>query len=339
MASHAFIDECSISVRAGDGGAGCLSFRREKFVPRGGPDGGNGGRGGSIVLEGCRGLATLYDARHRRFYRAGKGAGGGGARKNGRSGLDVVLKLPLGTVIRSETGELLHELLRDGERFVAAEGGRGGRGNASFATSTNRAPHTVEPGAPGEALELRLELKLLADVGLLGFPNAGKSTLVSSVSAARPRIAPYPFTTLHPHLGMVEVDDTRFVIADVPGLIPGAHAGAGLGDRFLRHLERTRVLVHLLDPEPLLSGAAPERSPERDLRALEAELEAYAEGLAQRPRIVCLSKADLVPEPGDRKALAEPLEALGVAPVWISAVTGEGLPQLLRLLAAELRAA
>ncbi|MEE9282082.1 MAG: GTPase ObgE [Myxococcota bacterium] len=338
MAAPDFIDECRISVRAGNGGAGCASFRREKFVPRGGPDGGNGGRGGSVILEGSAGLSTLYDARHRKSYRAKHGGRGHGARKDGRSGSDIVVRLPLGTVVRSESGEVLHELLEDGERFVAARGGRRGRGNASFATSTNRAPQRSEPGEPGEERELFLELKVLADVGLLGFPNAGKSTLVSRVSAARPKVASYPFTTLQPHLGTVEAGEARFVIADIPGLIPGAHGGAGLGDRFLRHLERTRVLVHLLDPEPLLSGGEPERSPERDHGVLRGELRAYAEDLARRPEIVCLTKADLVPAPEDRKELAEPLEAAGLAPLWISSVTGEGIPELVRRLAAEVDA-
>jgi GTP-binding protein len=335
MAGPDFIDECSISVHAGSGGAGCVSFRREKFVPRGGPDGGNGGNGGSVILEGSAGLSTLYDARHRKSYRAEHGKHGRGARKDGRSGRDVVLRLPLGTVIRSESGELLGELLRDGERFVATKGGRGGRGNATFATSTNQAPQRADPGEPGEECSLRLELKVLADVGLLGFPNAGKSTLVSRVSAARPKVASYPFTTLQPQLGTVELGEARFVIADIPGLIPGAHTGAGLGDRFLRHVERTRVFVHLLDPEPHISGGDAERRPARDYRALRTELSAYAEDLAQRPEIVCLAKADLLPEPEDRKRLEESLEALGLTPLWISSVTGEGIRELVQRLATE----
>ena len=335
MAAPDFIDECRISVQAGNGGQGCASFRREKFVPRGGPDGGNGGRGGSVILEGSAGLSTLYDARHRKSYRARNGARGAGARKNGASGPDVVLRLPLGTVIRADSGELLHELLRNEEQFVAARGGRGGRGNASFASSTKQSPHNADPGEPGEGCWLRLELKLLADVGLLGFPNAGKSTLIARVSAARPRVASYPFTTLRPQLGAVEHGEARFVMADIPGLIPGAHLGAGLGDRFLRHVERTRVLVHLLDPEPSVSGGSPERSPERDYAALRAELRAYAEELAGRPEIVCVTKADLVPKPADRKRIEALLEAHSLTPHWLSSVTGEGVRELVQRLAAE----
>ncbi len=335
MATPDFIDECRITVQAGDGGTGCASFRREKFVPRGGPDGGNGGRGGSVILEGSAGLSTLYDARHRKSYRAKRGGHGRGARKNGRSGQDLVVRLPLGTTIRTEAGELLHELLHDGDRFPAAAGGRGGRGNASFATSTNQTPQNFEPGEPGEARALYLELRVLADVGLIGFPNAGKSMLVSRVSAARPKIASYPFTTLQPQLGCVELPDTQFVIADIPGLIPGAHAGAGLGDRFLRHVERTRILVHLLDPEPLVAGGAPERSLEGDYAALRSELEAYAEELARRPELVCITKADLVPEAEDRKRLEEGLLALALEPRWISSVSGEGIVELIQELAAQ----
>ena len=335
MAAPDFIDECRISVQAGNGGRGCASFRRERFVPRGGPDGGNGGRGGSVILEGSAGLSTLYDARHRKSYRARNGAHGRGARKNGASGANVVLRLPLGTVVRADSGELLHELLGDGEQFVAARGGRGGRGNASFASSTNQSPQNSESGEPGESCWLRLELKLLADVGLLGFPNAGKSTLISRVSAARPRVASYPFTTLRPQLGAVELGEARFVMADIPGLIPGAHQGAGLGDRFLRHVERTRVLVHLLDPEPLVSGGPPERSPERDYAALRSELQAYAEELADRVEIVCVAKADLLPEPEDRKRIEALLEVHGLTPHWLSSVTGEGVQELLQRLAAE----
>ncbi len=253
MASPDFIDECRILVKAGDGGRGCSSFRREKFVPRGGPDGGDGGRGGSVILEGDAGMSTLLDAHHRKHYRVERGTHGRGARKHGRAGADEIIRIPVGTIVcNDETGDLLAEILEQGQRYVAASGGIGGRGNAKFATPTRRAPTHAEPGRPGEELTLRLELKVLADVGIVGFPNAGKSTLISRVSAARPRIASYPFTTLQPHLGMVEVGDARFVIADIPGLVPGAHRGAGLGDRFLRHIERTRVLLHLIDPLPVL---------------------------------------------------------------------------------------
>jgi GTP-binding protein len=336
MAAGDFIDECRIFVRGGHGGRGCASFRREKFVPRGGPDGGNGGRGGSVLLIADPGLRTLYDARHRHHYRAPRGAHGQGARKTGRGGEDLVLRLPLGTVIRDEeTGETLHELLEADERWVAAQGGAGGRGNCAFATSTNRAPDRADDGLPGEERWLRLELKLLADAGLIGFPNAGKSTLISSVSAARPRIASYPFTTLEPNLGMVEIGDLRFVIADIPGLIPGAHTGAGLGDRFLRHVERTRVLVHLLDPEPQLRGEQG-RDPVSDYLAIRGELEAYAAGLAERREVCCLTKADLLPDPEARREIASGLEARGIAVRWISSLTREGIPELVQDLAKEL---
>jgi len=336
MSAPDFIDECRIFVRSGDGGRGCCSFRREKFVPRGGPDGGNGGKGGSVWLVADRQLATLLDTRHRKFFRAGRGAHGSGARKDGKWGDDVELHLPLGTVVKDDaTREVLAELLEDGQRWLAEEGGRGGRGNAMFATSTNQAPLTVEPGEEGQERWLRLELKVLADVGLIGFPNAGKSTLISRVSAARPKVASYPFTTLQPHLGMVEVSGARFVIADIPGLIPGAHRGAGLGHRFLRHVERTRLLVHLLDPEPSLAGGDAERSPEGDYLALRAELAAYSEELAKRTEIVCLAKADLVPDAAERALLAEPLTRRGIDVRWISAATGEGIESLLQLLARE----
>jgi GTP-binding protein len=328
-----FIDECRVHVRAGDGGDGCSSFRREKYQPRGGPDGGNGGRGGSVLFRADAQLTTLLDAHYRKHYRAARGEHGKGSDKHGRSGSDVVVALPLGTVVRDDaTGAVLCELLRDGETWLAARGGTGGRGNMCFATSTNRAPTRADPGEPGEERWLRLELKLLADVGLLGFPNAGKSTLISRVSAARPKIASYPFTTLEPHLGMVERGDVRFVIADIPGLIPGAHRGLGLGDRFLRHVERTRLLVHLLDPEPVLREE-PGRGLAEDYDALRKELESYAADLARRPEIVCAAKADLVPEGERRTELSAPLEERGIAPRWISAATGEGIDALVQELA------
>ncbi len=283
-------------------------------------------------------MATLLDSRFRKHYRAERGEHGRGAGKHGRNGSELVVRLPLGTLVKDDqSGELLHEILREGQRWRAARGGRGGRGNASFATSTNRAPTDAEPGEPGEERWLRLELKVLADVGLIGFPNAGKSTLVARVSAARPRIADFPFTTLQPHLGMVEVGDARFVIADIPGLIPGAHRGAGLGHRFLRHVERTRLLVHLIDPEPLLRGE-PGRTPAEDYGALRAELEAHASDLAARRERVCLTKSDLVPDAADRKSIAGPLEARGLKPRWISALSGEGMLELLEELAAEIAA-
>lgn len=333
MATPDFIDECRVFVHGGDGGRGCVSFRREKYVPRGGPDGGSGGRGGSVIFEGDRGLSTLIDMHHHKHIRADRGAHGQGSLKDGRGGADRVLCVPLGTVIKDdESGEVLSEVLAHGERWQAAAGGRGGRGNTSFKTSTNRAPREAQPGEPGEERWLRLELKVLADVGLLGFPNAGKSTLISRLSAARPRIADYPFTTLQPNLGMVERGEQRFVMADIPGLIPGAHQGAGLGDRFLRHVERTRVFVHMLDPEPALR-AEPGRSPAADYTSLRNELAAYDPKLATRTELVCLSKADVVSDPEQRRAFEGELDALGVQARWISSPTGEGLAELVEALA------
>lgn len=298
-----------------------------------------------MVLVGDRGLGTLLDARHRKHFRADRGAHGQGARKDGRSGKDVVLRVPLGTVVRcDESREILAEILADEQEWTAARGGQGGRGNACFATSTDRAPQHAEPGTSGDERWLRLELKLLADVGLIGFPNAGKSTLISRISAARPRIASYPFTTLRPHLGMVDLDDRRFVVADIPGLVPGAHRGTGLGDRFLRHVERTRLLVHLLDPEPVLREE-PGRGPAEDYGVIRHELEAYtpvdesddAEDalppLSERGELICMTKADLVPDAERRAELAEPLTRRGIAPRWISAATGEGVAGLIGAMA------
>ena len=335
MAATDFIDECRVYVCGGSGGDGCSSFRREKFAPRGGPDGGNGGRGGSVVLRARSQLSTLLDAHYRKHYRAQRGAHGRGARKHGRGGGDLTLDLPLGTIVRDDVSrETLCELLQPEQRWVAASGGRGGRGNACFATSTQRAPTRFEPGESGQERWLRLELKVLADVGLLGFPNAGKSTLVSRLSSARPRIADYPFTTLQPHLGTVELGDTRFVVADIPGLIPGAHRGAGLGDRFLRHVERTRLLVHLLDPQPRLENPGGTRTLLADYRALRGELSAYSEDLARRPELVCITKSDLVADPSERERLAGELRAAGLEARWISAAGGHGLDDLRRDLAA-----
>jgi GTP-binding protein len=335
MATPDFIDECRILVKAGDGGRGCVSFRREKFVPKGGPDGGDGGRGGSVIFEGDAGMSTLLDAHHRKHYRAERDAHGKGARKDGRAGRDEIVRIPVGTLFRNdETEEILAEILEHGQRYVAAAGGIGGRGNSKFATSTRQAPLHAEPGRAGETLSLRLELKVLADVGIVGFPNAGKSTLVARVSAARPKIASYPFTTLQPHLGMVQVGDARFVIADIPGLVPGAHEGTGLGDRFLRHIERTRLLLHLVDPLPALQDE-PGRGTWADYAQIRTELEAYAPDLGKRPETVCLTKADVVTDPKERDSLAEPLRARGIDPRWISAVTGEGIEELLGTLATE----
>ena len=337
MSAPDFIDECRIFVRSGDGGRGCCSFRREKFVPRGGPDGGNGGRGGSVWLIADRQLATLLDTRHRKFYRAPRGAHGSGARKDGKWGEDVEVRLPLGTVVKDDaTREVLVELIEDGQTWLAVEGGLGGRGNAMFATSTNQAPLTVEPGQEGEERWLRLELKVLADVGLIGFPNAGKSTLLRRISGARPRVAAYPFTTLVPSLGVGEVGERRFIVADIPGLIEGASEGAGLGDRFLRHVERTRVLVHLVDAGSLALGP---RDLVADYEAIRRELEAYEPTLLARPEIVALTKIDLLADRSPLEPVAAELAARGREVVRVSAATGEGIEELLRAVANALEAA
>lgn len=311
------VDTATVELRGGDGGRGCLSFRREKYVPRGGPDGGDGGHGGSVVLVAREGRFTLLDFRYRRQYRAERGQHGAGATKRGRDGEDVVLEVPVGTVVRDhETGEVIADLDAPGARVVAARGGRGGRGNARFATSTDRAPRRAEEGRPGEERIVDLELKLIADVGIVGLPNAGKSTLLSKLSAARPKIADFPFTTLSPVLGLVRHGvDGSYVVADLPGLIEGAHEGKGLGDRFLRHAERTRGLVVLLD-----STAA---DPAGDYRTLLTELECYGQGLPEKPRIVVLNKIDLFGE----KAALPPLPR-GVEALAVSALTGAGLEEL-----------
>lgn len=325
-----FVDEVEVFVRAGDGGRGCVSFRREKYVPRGGPDGGDGGHGGSVFLEADEGLGTLLDFRYRRHYAAARGEHGQGSGKHGANAPDLVLRVPVGTVVRDrDTGAVLGELTVHGQRLRVAVGGRGGRGNAAFATPSRRAPRFAEPGGRGEARWLRLELKLLADVGVVGFPNAGKSTLVARVSAARPKIADYPFTTLVPTLGLVRVADGRsFVIADIPGLVPGAAEGRGLGLRFLRHVERTRVLIHLVDLDP-----ATGRDPLADWAAIQHELGRYSPALAARPQVVVGNKLDL---PGAPERLGR-LQALGAArglPVLgISARVGTGIPDLLALVA------
>jgi GTP-binding protein len=321
-----FIDEARVHVRAGKGGNGAVAFRREKFVPKGGPSGGDGGDGASVIMVVDGGMSTLLDFRYRKEYQAPAGQPGANKDKYGRSGEDLILRVPPGTQIYDDTtGELMADLRRDGERFVVAHGGKGGRGNIHFATSTDRAPRRSEPGLPGEERDLRLELKLLADVGLLGFPNVGKSSLIARVSAARPKVADYPFTTLVPNLGMVRIAGERsFVVADVPGLIEGAHRGAGLGDRFLRHLERTRVLVHLLD-----ATAGNGRTPLRDYEALNRELRLYDPELAKRPQIVALNKIDVPEVRRKLKTLAGPFKRRGLELLAVSAATGEGVPQLL----------
>jgi GTP-binding protein len=329
-----FVDEVDIHVAAGHGGRGAMSFRREKFVPRGGPNGGDGGAGGSVYLVANANLNTLLNYRFQREFTAGRGAHGEGSNRTGRSGADIELQVPVGTVVYERRGvDLVQmaDLTQDGERVLLAKGGLGGRGNAQFATSTNRAPRRAEPGLPGEERDLRLHLKLLADVGLVGFPNAGKSTLISRISAARPKIADYPFTTLTPNLGVVSLSDDRsFVVADVPGLIEGAHAGHGLGHRFLSHLERTRVLVHVVDV-----SSASGRDPVDDFDVITRELELFpgrdasGERLADKPILVAANKIDALDDPDRLVRLRTHAGRRGVAVFAISAATGEGLPQLL----------
>ena len=327
-----FVDQAHIHVRGGNGGNGAVAFRREKFVPKGGPSGGDGGDGASVILRVDAGLSTLLDFRYKREYAAPPGEAGANKDRYGRGGQDLVLRVPPGTqVYDDDTDTLLADLREADQTFVAALGGKGGRGNIHFATSTDRAPRKSEPGLPGEERNLRLDLKLLADVGLLGFPNVGKSSLISRISAARPKIADYPFTTLVPNLGMVRLsgktqrsDDRSFVVADIPGLIEGAHAGTGLGDRFLRHLERTRVLIHLLEV-----SSAPGRTPLKDYTTLNRELALYDPALAARPQIVVLNKMDL-PEVQRRfKQIAAPFKRRGIELMGISAATGAGLGTVL----------
>ena len=312
----AFADRATIRVEAGDGGPGAISFRREKYVPKGGPDGGDGGHGGSVLLEVDPNKRTLLDFQAEKLFRAGRGGRGSGQTSTGKDGADLVIRVPPGTLVKdAETGEPLADLLDAGARWVAAQGGMGGRGNERFKTATNQAPRRADPGIPGERRTLALELKLVADAGLVGFPNAGKSTLLAAVSSARPKIADYPFTTLRPVLGVVTLGEERtFVLEDIPGLIEGASAGRGLGHEFLRHIERTRVLVYLVDVTTEDSQAA--------LATLEGELRAWSPELLEKPRLVVLSKADLLPA-GEAAARAEGLGALA-----ISAATGYGLPAL-----------
>ena len=318
-----FFDEAKIEVIAGDGGNGSASFRREKFIPFGGPDGGDGGRGGSIWAVADRNLNTLIDFRYTRMFRAASGENGRGADCYGKGGDDRELRMPVGTTITDlATGEVIADLDHDGARALIAKGGRGGLGNLHFKSSTNRAPRQTTPGEAGERRELKLELKVLADVGLLGMPNAGKSTFIRAVSAARPKVADYPFTTLAPNLGVVRVDDSRsFVIADIPGLIEGAADGAGLGHQFLRHLQRTRLLLHLVDLAPF----DPEADPLHDARAIVDELRRYDESLYQKPRWLVLNKIDLIPEEEREQRVRDFVEAFGAERAFsISAMTRQG---------------
>jgi len=320
-----FVDEVKIWVKGGDGGHGCLSFRREKFVPMGGPDGGDGGRGGHVILQVDAQLTTLVDLRYHWKYQAKRGENGQGNNKHGKNGADVMIRVPPGTLVKEEhTGVILVDLAKEGDSFLAAVGGRGGRGNARFKSSTNQAPRRVEPGKPGEARDLHLELKLLADIGIIGFPNVGKSTLISRISAARPKIADYPFTTLAPNLGVVRTsNDKSFVVVDLPGLIEGASDGVGLGFQFLRHIERTKFFVHVIDISPETM-----RDPVDDFHKLNTELEHYDPQLRQRPQIVVANKIDVL---HDRTRLEKFLafcQEQGMPCLPISAVTGQGLKEL-----------
>jgi GTP-binding protein len=332
-----FIDEASIHVKAGDGGNGAAAFRREDGVPRGGPSGGDGGNGGSVVVMADSQLASLLDYKYKRHYAAPRGEDGRNKDQYGKGGEDLVLKVPVGTVIYDEEGDvLLADLATSGDTFILAKGGVGGRGNMHFATPWNQAPRTAEPGTPGEAKQIRLELKLLADVGLLGFPNVGKSTFISSVSRARPKVADYPFTTLSPNLGVVRLtDDRTFVIADIPGLIEGAAEGAGLGHQFLRHVERCRVLLHIVEAT---FTTGPERSPFRDYEVINGELGRYAPELAKTPQVVVLNKVDATEEDliaEQKKAFAE----AGVELLTMSAATGDGVQAVLEALWVHVRRA
>ncbi len=312
-----FIDYVKIHVIAGHGGSGCISFRREKFVPKGGPNGGDGGHGGSVILEGNQNLRTLQDYSYHKFYKAKRGQHGMGDNKHGKNGADIILQVPLGTIVKdAETGEILGDIVEHGQRLIVAKGGRGGRGNARFATPTHRSPREWEPGQPGQDRWIELELKLIADIGLVGLPNAGKSTLLSRISKARPKIADYPFTTLNPNLGIVSLGDYQtFVVADIPGLIEGAHSGKGLGHQFLKHIERTRALAYLID--------STDPHPQETFQTLYRELKSYNEQLVQKPFMIVLTKIDLINDDADIPSFGEDLTVLP-----ISAVRGDHLNEL-----------
>ncbi|MFW6283961.1 MAG: GTPase ObgE [Desulfosalsimonas sp.] len=322
-----FIDEVVIDVAAGHGGRGCVSFRREKYIPKGGPDGGDGGHGGNVLIRTSHRLRTLHRFRFKRQFQAAGGGHGQGSQKTGKNGQDLVIEVPPGTVIRDrQTDEIIHDCITSGETFVVAKGGRGGRGNRRFATSTNRAPRHAQPGEPGETRSLKLDLKLLADIGIIGYPNAGKSTLISRISSARPKVADYPFTTINPVLGVVTPDNGEpFVVADIPGLIQGAHQGAGLGTRFLRHIERTRVLLHLVDASEIDAD-----DPLSGYWAINSELAGFNPELAEKSQVVVLNKMDL---PDSQTRAQAFTRAAGNLPViQISAATGKGVSQLVNRL-------
>ena len=325
-----FVDEVDIHVTAGDGGRGCLSFRREKFVPQGGPDGGDGGDGGSVYIVAARTKNTLIDFRYHPEFKARPGQHGQGSNKTGHRGSDLEIAVPIGTQVlerdpETQAGHQLVDLVEEGQRVCLARGGRGGRGNARFVSSTNRAPRRTEPGEPGEERQLRLQLKLIADAGLVGFPNAGKSTLISRISAAHPKVAHYPFTTLTPNLGVVTLSgDRSFVVADVPGLIEGAHTGHGLGHHFLRHIERTKVIVHLVDV-----SSASGRDPVDDFETIMNELTLFDPTVAAKPQLVVANKVDALDDPSRATRLERHVEALGLTSYRVSGVTGKGIPKLL----------
>ncbi len=321
-----FIDYAVVEVEAGKGGDGAVTFRREKFVPKGGPSGGNGGRGGSIILKAHHNLNTLLDFRYKKKYKADDGDAGGTSLKDGKKGEDIIIKIPVGTIIKDfETGETLFDLDNDKKQVTLAKGGKGGKGNSNFATATNRAPRYAEPGKPGGSNKIVLELKLIADVGLVGFPNAGKSTLISKVSAARPKIADYPFTTLEPNLGIVNYKEYKsFTMADIPGIIEGAHEGKGLGHKFLRHIERTRILLVMIEVSS--------ENYDEDLKVLLGELKNYSTRLTQKKIIVSFSKADLVDEESIKKLLKHKFDGVNSEPLVFSSITGYGIKKLLDVL-------
>jgi len=328
-----FLDEAKVYLKAGDGGNGVVAFRREKYIEFGGPDGGNGGRGGNVLAQAVEGLNTLIDYRYAQHFKARKGGNGAGSDRTGAASDDVILKVPVGTVILAEDKEtVLADLVEPGQTAVLCRGGDGGHGNAHYKTSTNRAPRRADPGYPGEERWVWLRLKLIADAGLVGLPNAGKSTFLAASSAARPKIADYPFTTLHPQLGVVRLNATEeFVLADIPGLIEGAHEGAGLGDRFLGHIERCAVLLHLID--------GTQADPVETYRTVRAELEGYGGGLADKPEIVALNKMDAMTPQAKTSRMKALARAIGKEPMLISGATGEGVPQALRALADTIKAA